>query len=351
VQLIDAAQILAAGAAAGAINALVGSGTLVTFPILLALGYPPVVANASNAVGLVPGSFAAAYGYRAEVAVHRRLLLPLGVAALAGGIVGAALLLVLPDATFRAVVPVLIGGALILIVLQPWLVRMLRRRGVHTGGSRPDGDPATRSATEIDSTPISAGAVSAAGDGADAVVAAGVLDAGAGAAPRSDAGAGAAPRSDAGAVAVPGSDAVAGAAPGSGAGAGAVGGAGIRGSEPATRPAGPALIAGVFAAGVYGGYFGAALGVLLLGLLGVLVSSNLQQVNGLKNILSGVANTVAAVVFIVAGVVSWLPALLIAVSAVVGGMAAARYGRRLPDSILRAVIVAVGVTAVIRMIS
>jgi uncharacterized membrane protein YfcA len=345
VQLIDAAQILAAGAAAGAINALVGSGTLVTFPILLALGYPPVVANASNAVGLVPGSFAAAYGYRAEVAVHRRLLLPLGVAALAGGIVGAALLLVLPDATFRAVVPVLIGGALILIVLQPWLVRMLRRRGVHTGGSRPDGDPATRSATEIDSTPISAGAVSAAGDGADAVVAAGGLDAGAGAAPRSDAGA----------VAVPGSDAGAGAVPGSGAGVGAVGGAGrgpgIRGSEPATRPAGPALIAGVFAAGVYGGYFGAALGVLLLGLLGVLVSSNLQQVNGLKNILSGVANTVAAVVFIVAGVVSWLPALLIAVSAVVGGMAAARYGRRLPDSILRAVIVAVGVTAVIRMIS
>jgi uncharacterized membrane protein YfcA len=345
VQLIDAAQILAAGAAAGAINALVGSGTLVTFPILLALGYPPVVANASNAVGLVPGSFAAAYGYRAEVAVHRRLLLPLGVAALAGGIVGAALLLVLPDATFRAVVPVLIGGALILIVLQPWLVRMLRRRGVHTGGSRPDGDPATRSATEFDSTAISAGAVSAAGGGADAVIAAGALDAGAGAAPRSDAGA----------VAVPGSDAVAGAVPGSGAGAGAVGGAGrgpgIRGSEPATRPAGPALIAGVFAAGVYGGYFGAALGVLLLGLLGVLVSSNLQQVNGLKNILSGVANTVAAVVFIVAGVVSWLPALLIAVSAVVGGMAAARYGRRLPDSILRAVIVAVGVTAVIRMIS
>jgi uncharacterized membrane protein YfcA len=345
VQLIDAAQILAAGAAAGAINALVGSGTLVTFPILLALGYPPVVANASNAVGLVPGSFAAAYGYRAEVAVHRRLLLPLGVAALAGGIVGAALLLVLPDATFRAVVPVLIGGALILIVLQPWLVRMLRRRGVHTGGSRPDGDPATRSATEIDSTPISAGAVSAAGGGADAVIAAGARDAGAGAAPRSDGGA----------VAVPGSDAVAGAVPGSGAGAGAVGGAGrgpgIRGSEPATRPAGPALIAGVFAAGVYGGYFGAALGVLLLGLLGVLVSSNLQQVNGLKNILSGVANTVAAVVFIVAGVVSWLPALLIAVSAVVGGMAAARYGRRLPDSILRAVIVAVGVTAVIRMIS
>jgi uncharacterized membrane protein YfcA len=283
VQSIEAAQILAAGAAAGAINALVGSGTLVTFPILLALGYPPVVANASNAVGLVPGSFAAAYGYRAEVAVHRRLLLPLGAAALAGGIVGAGLLLVLPDATFRAVVPVLIIGALILIVLQPWLVRLLRRQGVTVGGG-------------------------AAREGGAA-----------------------------------GSEG--GAARSEGAGAGS------EGADDRAAASGPGLVAGVFSAGVYGGYFGAALGVLLLGLLGLLVSSNLQQVNGLKNILAGVANTVAAVVFVVAGVVAWLPALLIAVSAVAGGMVAARYGRRLPDSVLRAVIVAVGVIAVIRMVA
>ncbi|GIE30852.1 UPF0721 transmembrane protein [Actinoplanes italicus] len=277
-QLIEAAQILAAGAAAGAINALVGSGTLVTFPILLALGYPPVVANASNAVGLVPGSFAAAYGYRAEVAVHRRLLLPLGAAALAGGIVGAGLLLVLPDATFRAVVPVLIIGALILIVLQPWLVRLLRRQGVTVG----------------------------AGAGREG---------------------------------------------GAAGWEGGTKGAGPEGAASRVAASSPALVAGVFSAGVYGGYFGAALGVLLLGLLGVLVSSNLQQVNGLKNILAGVANTVAAVVFVVAGVVAWLPALLIAVSAVAGGMVAARYGRRLPDAVLRAVIVVVGVIAVIRMVA
>ncbi|MDI6102441.1 sulfite exporter TauE/SafE family protein [Actinoplanes sp. NEAU-A12] len=267
--VIEAVQILAAGAAAGAINALVGSGTLVTFPVLLALGYPPIVANASNAVGLVPGSFAAAWGYRAEVATQRRLLLPLGAAALAGGIVGAWLLLVLPAATFRAVVPVLIGGALILIVVQPWLVRALRRRS-----------PATRSASDDDAATRPAAA-----------------------------------------------------------------------ADPAVRPAGPALIVGVFAAGAYGGYFGAALGVLLLGLLGVLVSSNLQQVNGLKNILAGVANTVAALVFIAAGVVSWPPALLIAAGAVAGGAVAGRYGRRLPDPVLRTVIVAVGLVAVIRMVA
>jgi uncharacterized membrane protein YfcA len=366
VQLIEAAQILAAGAAAGAINALVGSGTLVTFPILLALGYPPVVANASNAVGLVPGSFAAAYGYRAEVAAHRRLLLPLGAAALAGGIVGAALLLVLPDATFRAVVPVLISGALVLIVLQPWLVRVLRSRGIRAGAKRPDSEPGTESEAGIDSA--AEAVVAGAGAGAGAGAAAAGLDAGTGAAAAGlDAGTGAAAAARASAGAGPSAGAGAGASAGAGAGEdadadpdagiGAVVGAvpgpgpGDRGPEPAARPAGPALIAGVFAAGVYGGYFGAALGVLLLGLLGVLVSSNLQQVNGLKNILSGAANTVAAVVFIVAGVVSWLPALLIAVSAVIGGMAAARYGRRLPDSVLRAVIVAVGVTAVIRMVS
>jgi uncharacterized membrane protein YfcA len=261
VQLIEAVQILAAGAAAGAVNALVGSGTLVTFPVLLALGYPAIVANASNAVGLVPGSFAAAWGYRAEIATGRRLLLPLGAAALTGGVAGAALLLVLPAATFRAVVPILISAALVLVVVQPWLARTLRARGAAAG-------PAIGAAARA-----------------------------------------------------------------------------------ATRPVTPALVAGVFVAGTYGGYFGAALGVLLLGLLGVLVSPNLQQVNGLKNVLAGVANTVAALVFVAAGVVSWLPALLIAVGAVAGGTVAARYGRRLPDVALRAVIVVVGLTAVITMLT
>lgn len=248
-QVVEAVQIAAAGAAAGAINALVGSGTLVTFPVLLALGYPPVTANASNAVGLVPGSFAAAYGYRAEVRAQRHLVLPLAVAALAGGAGGALLLLVLPAEAFRVAVPVLIGLALVLVVVQPVLVRALQRRGT-----------------------------------------------------------------------------------------------------PADGRLGGVLVAGVFGAGVYGGYFGAALGVLLLGLLGTLVAADLQQANGLKNVLAGVANSVAALVFVTAGIVAWLPALIIAVGAVVGGMLAARYGRRLPSAALRAVIVVVGLTAVVQMI-
>ncbi|GAA4936376.1 sulfite exporter TauE/SafE family protein [Actinoplanes utahensis] len=266
-QWIDAVQMTAAGAAAGAINALVGSGTLVTFPVLLALGYPPVVANASNAVGLVPGSFAAAYGYRAELRSQRHLLLPLAAAVLAGGVTGALLLLILPAEAFRLAVPILIALALLLIVCQPWLVRALNRR-----------------ATTVTTGPSATGA--------------------------------------------PVSGDVRG-----------------RGGRPAV-----ALIAGVFAAGVYGGYFGAALGVLLLGLLGTLVTADLQQANGLKNILAGAANSVAALVFVVAGVVAWLPALLIGVGAVVGGMLAARYGRRLPAAALRAVIVVVGLTAIVQMV-
>ncbi|GAB1639943.1 sulfite exporter TauE/SafE family protein [Krasilnikovia sp. MM14-A1259] len=259
---LDAAQILGAGLAAGAINTLVGSGTLITFPMLLALGYPPVVANASNTVGLVPASFAGAYGYRADLATQRHLLPRLGAASLAGGVVGAALLLVLPAIAFRAIVPVLICLALVLVVLQPWLARTLRRRTA-------DRAPATEAGTLL--------------------------------------------------------------------------------TKPVTR-AGALLTSGVFATGVYGGYFGAAQGVLLLGLLGVLLPVGLQQVNGVKNVLAGIVNGVAAVVFVAAGTVAWQPALLIAAGSIVGGVLAARYGRRLPDAALRAVIVVVGLVAVVRMV-
>ncbi len=232
-------------------NALVGSGTLLTFPALLAFGYPPVVANASNTVGLVPGSVAGAYGYRAELAGRGRLLWPLAVAALLGGAAGAALLLLLPPAVFRSVVPVLICLAVVLVVIQPWLARRLRS---HTA-----------------------------------------------------------------------------AAPG-------------RGRR-------TALLVSVFGTGVYGGYFGAAQGVLLLGILGVLVPDRLQRLNGIKNVLAGLVNAVAALVFIATGHVSWPPALLIAAGSIAGGLLGARYGRRLPDAVLRGVIVAVGVAAVVRMLA
>ncbi|MFC7534089.1 sulfite exporter TauE/SafE family protein [Actinoplanes sp. GCM10030250] len=247
----EALPILAAGVAAGAINTLVGSGTLITFPVLLALGYPPVVANASNTVGLVPGSVAGAWSYRAELATQRDLLLRLGFTSLLGGITGAVLLLVLPAEAFRTIVPVLIGIALVLVVLQPWLARSLRKRqDLPAGGSR----------------------------------------------------------------------------------------------------SGLLLTLGIFATSVYGGYFGAAQGVLLLGILGLLVPATLQQLNGVKNVFAGLVNAVAAVIFIVAGTVSWPPVLLIAAGSITGSLIAGRYGRRLPDPALRAVIVVVGVIAVVRML-
>ncbi|MEU6078010.1 sulfite exporter TauE/SafE family protein [Micromonospora sp. NPDC047074] len=253
--------VLAAGAAAGAINAVVGSGTLVTFPVLLSLGYPPVVANVSNTVGLVPGSFSAAYAYRRELAGHGRLLTRLGVAAVLGGITGGVLLLVLPPGAFRAIVPALIILALVLVVVQPRLARALARR---------------RAAPE---------------------------------------GAGTASSGDA-----------------------------------EVRRVGPLLLAGVFGTGVYGGYFGAAQGVLLLGLLGVLLSTDLRWVNGVKNVLAGLVNGVAAVLFVVVGNVAWLPALLIAVGSVLGGLAGGRWGRRLPPVALRATIVVVGLAALANLL-
>ncbi|GAA1630747.1 sulfite exporter TauE/SafE family protein [Catellatospora bangladeshensis] len=242
--------VLAAGAAAGGINAVVGSGTLVTFPVLLALGYPPVVANVSNTVGLVPGSLSGAYAYRKDLAGHGPLLLRLGTASVLGAIVGAVLLLWLPPGAFKAIVPVLIGLALVLVVAQPWLARRLAAR-------QPD----------------------------------------------------------------------------------------------RAHRVGPLLLLGVFGAGVYGGYFGAAQGVLLLGLLGVLLSTDLVWVNGIKNLLAGLVNGVAALLFIALGMVAWQPALLIAAGSVVGGLVGGRWGRRLPPTALRALIVVIGLAAITQLLT
>ncbi|HEX5598838.1 MAG TPA: sulfite exporter TauE/SafE family protein [Micromonosporaceae bacterium] len=242
--------VLAAGAAAGAINAVVGSGTLVTFPVLLAAGYPPVVANVSNTVGLVPGSFSSLYAYRKDLVGHGPLLLRLGIAAVFGGVTGGLLLLWLPQGAFRAIVPTLIGLALVLVVAQPWLARTLSRRRGEDG-----------------------------------------------------------------------------------------------------QRVGPLLLFGVFGTGIYGGYFGAAQGVLLLGLLGVLLSTDLRWVNGVKNLLAGLVNAVAATLFLALGAVAWQPALLIAAGSVIGGLIGGRWGRRLPPLVLRVLIVVVGLAALVKLLA
>ena len=239
--------VLAAGGGAGAINALVGSGTLITFPALLAFGVPPVTANVSNCLGLVPGSVAGAVGYRRELRGQRSRALRMTPASLAGGIAGAVLLVALPAAAFAAVVPALVTLGLVLVVLQPRISAWVSRRHEATGG----------------------------------------------------------------------------------------------------LPAHGAwwVWPGVAAVGVYGGYFGAAQGVLLMAVLGIGVPETLQRLNGLKNVLAGVTNGVAGAVFAVIAEVDWLVVGLIAAGSVVGALLGASYGRRLPDRWLRVVIVLVGVTA------
>ena len=246
---LEVVAILAAGLFAGTINTLVGSGTLATFPVLLAVGYPPVVANVSNTIGLVPGSVAGAIGYRRELAGQRGRLVRLAGASLTGGITGAVALLVLPEEAFRAIVPVFIAIALVLIVLQPRLSRRLA--GPHGRHAR----------------------------------------------------------------------------------------------------LGVVPVAAVFLTGVYGGYFGAAQGILLLGILGIALPDDLQRLNALKNVLAGIVNAVAGLVFVVSAEVAWTPALLIAVGAVAGGWLGARYGRRLSPSALRAVVVAVGIFAIVQLLA
>jgi uncharacterized protein len=247
---LHALAIFAAGIVAGTINTVVGSGTLFTFPVLLAFGYPPVVANVSNTIGLVPGSAAGAYGYRRELRGQKRRTVPLAAASLLGGITGAVLLLSLPASAFKAIVPAFIAIALVLIVAQPRLARLLAKH------------------------------------------------------------------------------------------------------RPSDRDrAGPTGTAGVYASGVYGGYFGAAQGIMLLSILGLALDDELQRLNALKVVLVGLVNLVAGVIFAFAAQVAWLPALLIAIGSIIGGVIGARAGRRLPDSALRALIVVVGILAIVRLVT
>ena len=243
----EATAILLAGLAAGTINTVVGSGTLITFPTLLAFGVPPVTANVSNTIGLVPGSVSGAVGYRRELAGQRSRTLRLCLASLIGGLVGALLLLVLPAGAFTAIVPVLILLGLVLVVFQPRISAWVAARHEATGGMPHHGAwwvwPA------------------------------------------------------------------------------------------------------VLLAGVYGGYFGAAQGVLLMAVLGIGVDETLQRSNAVKNVLAAIVNGVAGLLFIVVADVDWRIVALIGVGSLVGGQVGATVGRRLPAPALRGFIVVVGVVA------
>jgi uncharacterized protein len=286
--LLQALAIFAAGLAAGTINTVVGSGTLITFPTLLAFGYPPVLANVSNNVGLVPGVASGIHGYRAELAGQRRRVTRLGSASLCGGLLGAILLLVLPAGAFQAIVPALIGVALVMVVFQPRLSRWVAARQQRRAASA--------------NAPALAPA------------------------------------------AAPAASAAASAAAGAGAGRGG-------NAEPAVQVGGPALWLLVFASGVYGGYFGAAQGVLLIGLMGVAFTDTMQRINAVKNVLAGLVNGTAAIVFVIATHIDWGVAGLIAAGSILGGQLGARIGRKLPPWGLRVLIICVGVAALVKLLA
>jgi uncharacterized protein len=317
VPFLQALAIFAAGLAAGTINTVVGSGTLITFPTLLAFGYPPVLANVSNNVGLVPGVASGVHGYRAELEGQRRRIIRLGSASACGGLVGAILLLVLPAEAFKAIVPALIGVAVVMVLIQPRLARWMARRQLARSAGRAGN-----------------GGLAAQADGADPDPR-----------PPADADHG---TGGAGGAGGNGGDGAAGRA-GAATAVGVLPATGI--SSRADAIGGPVLWALVFCAGVYGGYFGAAQGVLLIGMLGIAFTDSLQRINAVKNVLAGLVNGVAAVVFIALTHIDWKVAGLIAAGSIIGGQAGARVGRRLPPWGLRLLIVCVGVAALVKLLA
>lgn len=258
--VLEVLGILVAGLAAGTINTIVGSGTLITFPTLVFFGYPPLVANISNNIGLVAGGLTGSVGYRRELegagAALRRLM-PMS---LLGAVTGALLLRVLPAEAFRAIVPVLIGVGVLLVLVGPRVQARSAARRARAEGSG-------------------------------------------------------------GEVALP-------------------------------RWHTPALLGGTYAAGVYGGYFGAAQGVVLVGLLSALTAEPLQRLNGYKNVLALVVNAVAALVFVLVArdLIDWAVVALVAVGSLLGGVVGATVGRRLPPAVLRAVIITIGVVAIVKFV-
>lgn len=254
--LLEALAVLGAGLGAGTAIAAVGAGSLVSFPILLAVGLSPVVANVCNTVGLVPGGLSASWGYRRELTGKRNLVVAVAVTTSVGALFGAVLLLALPPAAFDQVVPWLVILAATLVGVQPFLSLWLRRRAERRG--RPP-------LTAREDLPPVLGAVSS-------------------------------------------------------------------------------------AIGVYGGYFGAGQGVMLVGFLALGLEETLQVVNGLKNVAVLAANVAASVIFVFVAPLDWTVVALIAVGSVVGGWLGAHIGRRLPPTVFRVLVVAFGYLVGLRLL-
>lgn len=253
-------MLVGASILAGAINSIAGGGTLVSFPAAVLAGLSPIAANATNAVAMTPGMVAAAWGYRREVAQDAPVLRVLLAPALAGAVLGSALLLVTPARVFDAVVPVLVLGATLLLLRQN-----LRPRGPAPPSSASSASPASPS------------------------------------------------------------------------------GAGEDGRPAWERPPRPAAAAALeLAVGVYGGYFGAGIGIMMLALLAMIGGRDLHRMNGVKSVLGAAINAIASVLFVAAGIVSPVHAAIMATGASAGGFAGASLARRTNERAVRWVVVGIG---------
>jgi hypothetical protein len=250
VNVTQTSVVAAAGLIAGVINTVVGSGTLITFPILLSVGVAPVNANVANNIGLAPGSVSGAVGYRRELTGPTHRLIALTGAAITGGITGAILLLLLPSSLFQKVAPYLVGIAVVLVIMQPYLENRLGtfREQVSRG----------------DRNWI--------------------------------------------------------------------------------------LPVATFSTSVYGGYFGAGQGIILLALMGTLMSESLQQINAIKNALQAVDNLTSAAIFALMAHVEWRLVAPLAIGSIIGGQIGARWGRRLSPATLRLVIVTIGFLGIVQLV-
>jgi uncharacterized protein len=245
----SALLLVAVGAAAGIVNGLAGGGTLIAFPVLLALGYPALTSNVTCTVGLWSGYTGGMAGFKVEVVEQRKILRVLAIPSAVGAVVGSILLLTTPPSGFERAAPWLVLAASLLFAAQPLVARMVRRR-----------------ATE-------------------------------------------------------------------------------------GRPRHHGVVAGTFLASIYGGYFGAGLGVILLAVLGLTLNETVARSSALRTVLSVLANGVAALAFIVAASVAWEAAGLLAIGALVGGFLGARLVRRLSPTVLRVVVVLFGLATTIKLLS
>ena len=235
--MLELLAVAAAGAAAGASNSLAGAGSLITFPTLVALGVPPLSANVTSTVGLVPGAAGGAVGYADLLSEQRQRVARLAVPTLIGAAAGTALLLITSNDTFEAIVPGLVAGSCLLLLLQPRLTTRL----AHAGEERS-----------------------------------------------------------------------------------------------------PFLTAGLVFSGAYAAYFGSAVGILLLALLGLFVADSMQHLNGLKIVLAGIANLLAATTYAFLADVNWRFAVCLMVSSLIGGRLGAKLARRVSGDALRVAIALVG---------